>query len=190
MFPKHWLIYFFGYPIMQGTAGDREREGGSVDPHFGDGQSRPWQKYWFPLGDTKPETDLGTGTPFPGMQPAAQNTSLLLLAKWEHEVYDMALPSHFRVSISFTILWNIIWEEEDIYACALRALLPAHPLEIRVGHFHLNRVADTRHTLSVAKAMGFVSNLKNDSDLATHFKQALDNTHPWNLLRQEQVMPS
>lgn len=47
-----------------------------------------------------------------------------------------------------------------------------------------------RHTLSVAKAIGFVSNLKNDSDLATHFKQALYNTHPWNLLGQEQVMPS
>lgn len=77
-----------------------------------------------------------------------------------------------------------------MYACALRALLPAHPLGIRVGHFHLNRVANRRHTLSVAKAMGFVSNVKNDSELATHFKQALYNTHPLNLLRQEQATPS
>lgn len=47
-----------------------------------------------------------------------------------------------------------------------------------------------RHTLRVAKAIGFVFNLKNDSDLATHFTQALYNTNPLNLLRQEQVMPS
>lgn len=77
-----------------------------------------------------------------------------------------------------------------MYAWAVGALLPAHPLGIRVGHFHLNRVANRRHTLRVAKAMRFVSNLKNGTDLAAHFKQALYNIHPLNLLRQEQVMPS
>lgn len=40
------------------------------------------------------------------------------------------------------------------------------------------------------KAVGFVFNLKNSSDLDTHFKQALYNTNPLNSLRQEQVMPS
>ena len=56
--------------------------------------------------------------------------------------------------------------------------------------FHLNRVANMRHTLWAEKAVGVVFNLKNGSDLATHFKQALYNTNPLNSLRQEQVMPS
>lgn len=65
----------FWIPIMQDTAGDGEREGvKSVYPHFGNGQSRPWQKYWFPLGDTKPETDLGTQTQCPALQPTSQKT--------------------------------------------------------------------------------------------------------------------
>ena len=91
---------------MQSTAGDREKEGGKNTSILPRCAIQALTKVLISPGLHKAGNRPGNTDPVVGRAACCSKhkPTPTPLSTLQYEVYDMALPRHFRVSISFTIL--------------------------------------------------------------------------------------
>lgn len=179
----------FWIPIMQGTAGDREREGVKCISTLWRWAIGALTKVLISPGWHKTRNRPGNMDPVSGYAACCSEhkpTPALQFTLWS--LWHGITQALWGVNFLYNFIKYHLEGRRNLCLCTKSS--PACPPSWDKSWFHLNRVANRRHTRNAVKAMGFVFNLKNCSDLATHFKQALYNTNPLNSLRQEQVMPS